>query len=111
MAIENKHLEGVKISLHGPIIYHIFFTNDILIFLKAEKTNCRNLVQIIKAYCLATGVAVKLKKSRVFVGANTSAAVLRSWEMFSVCLWYLTWGLTSVFLPFGAYERGAVLLM
>lgn len=33
---DNKQLQGVKMSAHGPSISHLFFADDTLIFLKAD---------------------------------------------------------------------------
>lgn len=70
-AVERKHLEGVKVKPHGPIISHIFFADDTFIFLRATRMNCCNLVKIIDDYYAASGQAIKLQKSCVFFGANT----------------------------------------
>ncbi|XP_050145591.1 uncharacterized protein LOC126621231 [Malus sylvestris] len=43
---ERKQIEGVKMGLAGPMISHIFFADDTLIFMKADERNCRNLVQL-----------------------------------------------------------------
>nr|XP_028946848.1 uncharacterized protein LOC114820401 [Malus domestica] len=69
-AIENRLLEEVKMSASGPVIFHIFFANDTLTFLKADKKNCRNLVKLLKEYCAASGQKVNVQKSSVFFRAN-----------------------------------------
>lgn len=69
-ACDMKRIEGVQMNLDGPIISHIFFTDDILIFLKSKKKTCRNLVQLIYVYCSASGQQVNLQKSSVFFEGN-----------------------------------------
>ncbi|KAM1815535.1 hypothetical protein FF1_000031 [Malus domestica] len=58
-------------STHGPPISHIFFADDTLIFLKADKANCNNLSRLLASYCSASGQAVNLQKSCVYFSVNT----------------------------------------
>lgn len=57
-ATEYNQLQGVKMSVHGPSISHLFFADDtlnFLNFLKADKDNCKNLGHLLQSYCLASG--------------------------------------------------------
>ncbi|KAM2811675.1 hypothetical protein COP1_044291 [Malus domestica] len=54
-AIERRQLDGVKMNPLGLVISHIFFVDDALIFLKVDRKNCSNLVQLLGAYCSASG--------------------------------------------------------
>lgn len=74
-ATESKKLQGVRMCTHGPPISHIFFTDNTLIFLKADKANCNNLGRLLETYCLASGQAVNLQKSCVYFSANTPMAI------------------------------------
>ncbi|CAN6543407.1 unnamed protein product [Malus baccata var. baccata] len=69
-AVHDKLLDGVKLGASGPIISHIFFANDTLLFLKADGKNCRNLVDLINMYYDASGQQVNFQKSSVYFGAN-----------------------------------------
>ncbi|KAM1778355.1 hypothetical protein ACFX12_039860 [Malus domestica] len=69
-AVHDKLLDGVKLGASGPIISHIFFADDTLLFLKADGKNCRNLVDLINMYCDASGQQVNFQKSSVYFGAN-----------------------------------------
>ncbi|CAN6707535.1 unnamed protein product [Malus baccata var. baccata] len=74
-AVEKKSLDGIKLGITGSVLSHIFFADDMLIFLRANEKNCRNLVNLLKAFCDASGQEVNLQKSNVFFGANTSVRV------------------------------------
>nr|XP_008351105.2 uncharacterized protein LOC103414509 [Malus domestica] len=74
-AVEKKSLDGIKLGITGPVLSHIFFADDMLIFLRANEKNCRNLVNLLKAFCAASVQEVNLQKSSVFFGANTSVRV------------------------------------
>ncbi|KAM2748866.1 hypothetical protein EV2_027836 [Malus domestica] len=67
---ERQHINGIQMSSSGPTISYILFADDTLIFLKAEEDNCRQLITLIDAYCLASGQQVNKEKSNVYFGAN-----------------------------------------
>ncbi|KAM0989411.1 hypothetical protein ACFX13_013551 [Malus domestica] len=68
--MESEYLEGIKISTYNPCISHIFFANDMLIFLKPTQQNCWNMVQILQSNCTASRQHISLQKSGIFFGAN-----------------------------------------
>ncbi|KAB2595159.1 hypothetical protein D8674_030609 [Pyrus ussuriensis x Pyrus communis] len=68
-------LDGVKIGVSGPVISHLFFADDTLLFLRADEKNCRNLSNLLTRFCVALGQKVNLMKSSVFFGANIPNAI------------------------------------
>ncbi|XP_070664898.1 uncharacterized protein [Malus domestica] len=74
-AIDDKQLERVRIGVSGPIISHLFFADDTLLFLRAGDNYCRNLLSIIDRYCAASGHKVNLQKSSIYFGANVPKGV------------------------------------
>ncbi|XP_068328739.1 uncharacterized mitochondrial protein AtMg00310-like [Pyrus communis] len=70
-----KGIEGIQLNRNGPAISHLFFADDTLIFLKAEKDSCRNLVRLIDEYCSASGQQVNLHKPNVLFGRNVPACL------------------------------------
>lgn len=46
-----KYLEGLKIARSAPIISHIFFADDALIFFKANPKNCWSIKNILHELC------------------------------------------------------------
>ncbi|KAM1484563.1 hypothetical protein TB2_035686 [Malus domestica] len=74
-ATESGYLEGVKLSMHGPVLSHLLFADDTLIFLKASSMNCQNIVHILDAYCHASRQELSLNKSSAFFSDNTPACV------------------------------------
>ncbi|KAB2601289.1 hypothetical protein D8674_002294 [Pyrus ussuriensis x Pyrus communis] len=69
-AVDQGSLEGVKIGGSGPVISHLFFADDTLLFLRADMKNCRNLRHLLDIFCVASGQKVNLEKSNVYFGAN-----------------------------------------
>ncbi|CAN6675688.1 unnamed protein product [Malus baccata var. baccata] len=74
-AIDDKQLEGVRIGVSGPIISHLFFADDTLLFLRAGDRYCRNLLFILDRYCEASGQKVNLQKSSIYFGENVPSGV------------------------------------
>ncbi|XP_068319680.1 uncharacterized protein [Pyrus communis] len=74
-ACEQHALFGVQLNLYGHTISHIFFADDTLMFLKADKENCHNLMKLIEIYFEASGQQVNLQKSSVFFGSNVPAGL------------------------------------
>ncbi|KAM1981033.1 hypothetical protein ACFX15_037578 [Malus domestica] len=72
-AVQQGYLEGIKLSTSGPMLSHLLFTDDTLIFLVATNQNCRNLSSLLNAYCRASGQQISLQKSVVYFGVNTPA--------------------------------------
>ncbi|XP_068323301.1 uncharacterized protein [Pyrus communis] len=69
-AVDNGRLKGVKMGGFGPMISHLFFADDTLLFLRADMKNCRNLRNLLDKFCEASGQKVNLVKSSVFFGEN-----------------------------------------
>lgn len=45
--IDGKQLKSVQMKPYDPIISHIFLADSTLLFLKADRKNCSNLVQLL----------------------------------------------------------------
>ncbi|CAN6563499.1 unnamed protein product [Malus baccata var. baccata] len=74
-AVEEKRLAGIRIGVSGPVISHLFFADDTLLFLRAEEKYCRNLLAILDRFCEASGQKVNLLKSSIYFGANVPNGV------------------------------------
>ncbi|CAL2271420.1 unnamed protein product [Prunus armeniaca] len=57
--------------LNSPILSHLLFADDTLLFLKANAQNCRNMMNLLNGYCRASGQQINLGKSSVFFSPNT----------------------------------------
>nr|XP_027124351.1 uncharacterized protein LOC113741063 [Coffea arabica] len=69
-AEERNDIKGLRISRQGPIITHLFFADDSLIFCKANKQQAKEVMKILKTYEEASGQLINLEKSSVFFSKN-----------------------------------------
>ena len=74
-AVDKRELLGIQMNTGGPIISHMLFADDTLLFLRADNHISCNLVKFLDAYSVASGQQVNLHKSSVFFGANTPSSV------------------------------------
>lgn len=52
---EVKQFQGIKISRRAPSINHLFFADDALLFFKADKKGCTNIIQILTNFGRISG--------------------------------------------------------
>lgn len=73
-AVAKKELRGLKISKQGPVISHLFFADDTLVFCKADPGNAVKLMEILKLYEESSGQMINLEKSSLFFSKNLEDA-------------------------------------
>nr|XP_027096039.1 uncharacterized protein LOC113715935 [Coffea arabica] len=69
-AEERNEIKGLRISRQGPIITHIFFADDSLIFCKTNMQQANEIMKILKTYEEALGQLINLDRSSVFFSKN-----------------------------------------
>ena len=67
----NQVLSGISICRGCPMVSHLFFANDSLLFCKTTDRECRKLVEILELYEAASGQKVNTNKSSIFFNHNT----------------------------------------
>ena len=56
--------DPMKASRNGPVFSHLFFTDDLLLFAKADLKNCCNIRETLDTFCELSGQKVSLAKSK-----------------------------------------------
>lgn len=52
----NGEWKPIKASNGGPAIIHLFFANDLLLFVRADITNCRSVRDAVGEFCMKPGI-------------------------------------------------------
>ncbi|KAI9162186.1 hypothetical protein LWI28_024695 [Acer negundo] len=73
-AQENGGISGFKCSTGGPIISHLFFADDSLIFAKANDHNCNTIKNILERYAKASGQVINYDKSALCTSPSCPVA-------------------------------------
>ncbi|KAK3211755.1 hypothetical protein Dsin_016461 [Dipteronia sinensis] len=72
--VSSGKLSGFKCSKKGPVLSHLFFADDSLIFSKANEANCVAIREILDVYAMTSGQFVNLNKSAMCISHSMSAA-------------------------------------
>ncbi|KAL9690131.1 hypothetical protein QQ045_010526 [Rhodiola kirilowii] len=80
-AVARKTISGVKFGREGPTISHLFFADDSIFFIKANKEEAADFKTILSQYEMLSGQRINMKKSEVVFSRNTPAAVRQDVEV------------------------------
>jgi hypothetical protein len=70
--VSDKVWQPIHVSKNGPGISHLLFADDVLFFIKANKTQICSLIDVLTSFCNALGLIVNFDKSRVMTLRNVS---------------------------------------
>ncbi|KAA3487801.1 reverse transcriptase [Gossypium australe] len=70
MAATSGDLKGIQINGHAPLITHLFFADDSLIFEDATSDGARALKDNLEIYAHSSGQVINFDKSGVFFNSN-----------------------------------------
>ena len=74
-AARNQRLSGISMCRGCPMVTHLFFADDSLLFCKASSQECHQHVEILQLFEAASGQKVKTDKSLVFFSRNAPEAL------------------------------------
>ncbi|XP_050260964.1 uncharacterized protein LOC126705795 [Quercus robur] len=69
--IRRQAMSGLSICRGCPMISHLFFADDSLLFCKVNSQECQHLIDILRLYEAASGQKINIDKSLVLFSANT----------------------------------------
>ncbi|CAN1191878.1 Putative ribonuclease H protein At1g65750 [Linum perenne] len=70
-AARNKQWEPIQLSRGGPLLTHLFYANDLIIFAQASVTQAHVILRCLDCFCTAAGQSINKDKSAVFCSKNT----------------------------------------
>ncbi|KAL4318880.1 hypothetical protein GQ457_18G015470 [Hibiscus cannabinus] len=70
--LTNGDLQGFRIGRRCPVLSHLLFADDCVIFSKVSEAECDSIKRILNGFQLFTGQAINCKKSSIFFSPNTS---------------------------------------
>lgn len=65
-------IKGLKMASRGPVITHLFFADDSLVFFKADPDSCKFIKESLESYEAASGQVVNFEKSALSFSPYTS---------------------------------------
>lgn len=66
----NKLWCPIKASTSGPTFSHLFFADDLFLFVKVDSQNCLAVREALDEFCLISGQKINPSKSKVFFSPN-----------------------------------------
>ncbi|XP_026417593.1 uncharacterized protein LOC113313084 [Papaver somniferum] len=72
--VDSGCLSGIRINHHCPLINHLFFADDCLLFFEADSTQMQQLQHLLHIFGQASGQVINMQKSTLFFGKHTSNA-------------------------------------
>ncbi|KAK2638578.1 hypothetical protein Ddye_026373 [Dipteronia dyeriana] len=69
------NISGFKCSKGGPVISHLYFIDDSLVFTKANEKNCAAIKTILEVYVKASGQVINYDKSSMSISPSNSNAL------------------------------------
>ena len=69
-AVGAKRWKPIRLSCGGPMLSHICFADDLILFAEASVAQIRVIRGILEAFCKSSGQKVSLEKSKIFFSKN-----------------------------------------
>ena len=77
--IDKKCMEGVWIPLKASRdnigISHLFFADDLILFVKVDKDSCKVISEVLDEFCDELGQKVNMEKSRIYFFPNVQVEI------------------------------------
>ncbi|KAL4388066.1 hypothetical protein GQ457_09G011730 [Hibiscus cannabinus] len=85
-AVAINLFQGISVSSSGPIISHIQFADDLLIFAKANEDAMCNIKRVLLIFESFSGLKLNMKKTKLF-GINVEDSRIQAWADSIKCSW------------------------
>ncbi|OMO58663.1 reverse transcriptase [Corchorus capsularis] len=64
-------IQGVSVARSAPKVTHLFFADDSILFLKASRSDCEEVLSVLDRFEAASGQKINIDKSSIMFSANT----------------------------------------
>lgn len=75
--VAKRECKGIKITRSGPVLSHIFFADDLILFGETTHTQARIMEEILSLFCVMSSQKVNLNKSKLFISKNVPGNAAR----------------------------------
>jgi hypothetical protein len=73
--IQSLTLKGIMVAPSAPVVSHLLFADDSLLFFKADSENAQEVLDVLNVYCQASGQQVNMDKSSIHFAKGCSQAI------------------------------------
>ncbi|XP_024190144.1 uncharacterized protein LOC112194121 [Rosa chinensis] len=77
-AIEVGQWKPIKSSQSGPLVSHLFFADDLILFAEASTNQARVLKKCMDLFCSISGQSVNFEKSKIYCSPNVRTNLARA---------------------------------
>lgn len=72
--MDNKRWKGIKLAKNGPMITHLFFADDLVLFTEASLEKIIVVKDCLERLCASSGQKVSLNKSKLYISDNVDVS-------------------------------------
>ncbi|KAF7822581.1 reverse transcriptase [Senna tora] len=69
---KEKKIQGMRFGRRGPVITHLLYADDTILFFKADLDNCNAVRHLLDEYAYMAGQVMNKEKSYVILSPNTA---------------------------------------
>jgi len=73
--IQSSVLSGIKVASSTPVVSHLLFADDSLLFFKANRESAEAIKEALNNYCRASGQQVNMDKSSIHFAKGVGAGI------------------------------------
>ena len=88
--IQSSHLSGIMVAPSAPVVSHLLFADDSLLFFRANVASAQEIKEILQIYCKASGQQVNMDKSSIHfakgVPRSTKGEIMNLLEVHNMSL-------------------------
>jgi hypothetical protein len=72
---ESSILSGIKVATSAPVVGHLLFADDSMLFFRADRENAEEIKDALEIYCRASGQQVNMDKSSIHFAKGCSQSI------------------------------------